>query len=594
MRNRTAPAPPVIGFAAWSGTGKTTLLCQVIPILVDQGFRIGVIKHTHHSFEIDRPGKDSHELRLAGARQVMIASETRQALITESPESPGIGIAEYCARLDTAGLDLIVLEGFRHQRVPKIEVYRPDLGRPPLYPEDRHVVAVATDGGLPAPHPPKLDINQPDTVAAFLVRYLQAGDHGPGDDACAPPRGDHGMLDFESARDRVLNAVNPLRGSVRVPIREALGRILAADLHSPLSLPAWANAAMDGYAVRARDTLGEPVELEMIGSAFAGMPFQGVVKAGQCVRIMTGAVLPEGADAVEMQERTERREDRVLFAAPVPAGQFVRPAGDDIRAGQRLLAADQRLRPADIGLLAASGLGEITVRPRPRVAFMSTGDELQGLGTPLGKGQIHDSNRYTLHAMLSSMPVEIHDWGVVRDRPAEVRTALREAAAGSDVVITSGGVSVGAADHVTSALRQVGDVDFWRIAMKPGKPLAFGRIGEALFFGLPGNPVSVMVTFQQFVAPAIRRLGGEQQLLPLEVRARCLRELRKEPGRLEFQRGRLWQDASGELLVESSGGQGSHRLSSLTEANCFIVLPRFSDGASPGTWVRVQPFDTLV
>ncbi len=332
----------------------------------------------------------------------------------------------------------------------------------------------------------------------------------------------------------------------------------------------------------------------MIGVAAAGQPFAGTVGAGQCVRILTGASVPVGADSVVMQEQVVRVGDVVTIPAGQQPGQHVRQAGEDIRAGDVALRGGTRLQPAELGMLASLGVGEVAVRRRPRVAFFSTGDELRNAGEPLEPGQIYDSNRYTIHAMLSRLNVEAIDMGIVRDEEAAVEQALNEAAQRGDAIVTSGGVSVGDADYVTRTLERTGSVGFWKVAMKPGRPLAFGRVGEALFFGLPGNPISAMATFYQLVRPALQALAG----LPhpgaaLTVTAVALDPFRKKPGRREFQRGVLEQGDDGRLVVKSTGRQGSGILSSMSAANCFIVLPEEAGPVAVGDTVHVQPFSAF-
>lgn len=406
---------------------------------------------------------------------------------------------------------------------------------------------------------------------------------------------DPNSLTVEEALRRIDSAVQPVAGFEKVAIRSALGRILAEAVHSSINVPPHMNSAMDGYAVSSADFPADGTrELTVIGTAWAGKPFPGSVARGQCVRIMTGAVLPAGTDSVVIQEKTEREGDIVRFGAGNKAGQNVRHPGEDLAIGQVVLAAGKRLSPADIGLLASLGVAEVKVRRRLRVAFFSTGDELRSIGEPLEEGQIYDSNRYTLYGMLTRLDADIIDMGVVRDRREDVQQAFTDAAAVADAVITSGGVSVGEADFVKETLEAMGKVNFWKIAMKPGRPLAFGKVDDAIFFGLPGNPVSVMVTFYQFVQPALQRMMGQTQTQPIRFRVPCVSRLKKQPGRTEFQRGILETDTEGRMVVRSTGEQGSGILSSMSRANCFIVLPLDCGNVEPGALVDVQPFEGLV
>lgn len=405
---------------------------------------------------------------------------------------------------------------------------------------------------------------------------------------------DPNSLLADEAIQRIRDQVAPIQGIEKVAIRSALGRILAAELCSSIDVPAQTNSAMDGYAMHGGDLPNSGSrDLKVVGTAWAGRPFEGEVGAGECVRIMTGAPMPAATDTVVMQEHATREGDDIRIDTRHASGQNVRAAGEDIAAGEHVLPAGKRLTPADLGLVASLGISELAVRRRVRVAFFSTGDELRSIGEPLSPGMIYDSNRYTLYGMLTRLGVDIVDMGVIRDRREDTLQAFRDAADCADVVITSGGVSVGEADFVKDALDTVGRVEFWKVAMKPGRPLAFGSVGSALFFGLPGNPVSVMVTFYLFVQPALRRLMGELDTTPLLLKARSESSLRKKAGRTEYQRGVLAVDDDGNLVVRKTGPQGSGILTSMSEANCFVILPLEAETAAPGDTVTVLPFSEI-
>ena len=403
-------------------------------------------------------------------------------------------------------------------------------------------------------------------------------------------------LKLADALERILAEVKPVVGSETVAVRSALGRVLAADVESRIDVPSHTNSAMDGYAVIGADLPADAgTRLEVIGISAAGRPFGGEVASGQCVRIMTGAPMPAGADTVVMQENVIRDGDTASIDAGQKPGQHVRQAGEDIAAGSVALQSGTLLMPAQIGILGSLGVGEVSVRRRPRVAFFSTGDELRSVGEPLGEGQIYDSNRYTIFGMLTRLGVEVFDMGIVRDERDAVEQAFAEAADAADAIVTSGGVSVGDADYVTETLERAGTVGFWKVAIKPGRPLAFGRIGNALFFGLPGNPNSVMATFYQLVQPALQALAGmPDPSPPLTIPAVSASALRKKPGRTEFQRGVLSRGDDGRLVVHKTGQQGSGVLSSMAAANCFIVLPEDAGPVSVGDEVIVQPFAAFV
>jgi molybdopterin molybdotransferase len=407
---------------------------------------------------------------------------------------------------------------------------------------------------------------------------------------------DPNSMPVAKARAFIHQFLDPITGTLRVPVRDALGRVLAEEVHSPVDVPAHRNSAMDGWAMRGADLKADgDTTLQEIGASFAGKPFDGRVGPGQCVRIMTGGVVPEGADTVVMQERAKADGKSIAFAPGHKTGQNVREAGEDLKAGSVALAKGRVVRPAELGLIASLGVGEVTVYRPLRVAFFSTGDELKSIGSTLGEGEIYDSNRYTLYGMLTRLGCEVLDMGVVRDDPALIEAAFAQAAANADVVITSGGVSVGEADFVKSMLAKLGEVVFWKIAMKPGRPLAYGKIGGAHFFGLPGNPVSVMVTFYQFVRDALLELSGVNPVAPVPTfTATCTTRLKKAPGRTEFQRGILSRAPDGSLQVKPTGEQGSGILKSMSDANCFIILGDTTGNVEPGTLVEVQLLEGVV
>lgn len=405
---------------------------------------------------------------------------------------------------------------------------------------------------------------------------------------------DPNSMPVDKARAFIHSFLSPVTGVARVPLRSALGRVLAEDVVSPVNVPAHVNSAMDGWALRHADLADANAALTEIGSSFAGAPFGQPVGPGQCVRIFTGGVVPAGCDTVVMQEKAEAQGKTIRFAPGVKLGQNVRHAGEDLKAGAVALARGRLVRPAELGLLASLGVGEVGVYRPLRVVFFSTGDELVSIGAPLAEGQIYDSNRYTLHGMLARMGCEVIDMGVVRDDPALLEKAFREASAIGDVVITSGGVSVGEADFVKTLLARLGEVVFWKIAMKPGRPLAYGKIGGAHFFGLPGNPVSVMVTFYQFVRDALLTLQGVSPLpaQPL-LKATCTSPIKKAPGRTEFQRGVLYLE-DGVYKVRVTGEQGSGILKSMSDANCFIMLHDHVGNVEAGATVDVQVLEGVV
>jgi molybdopterin molybdotransferase len=409
---------------------------------------------------------------------------------------------------------------------------------------------------------------------------------------------DPNSMPVAKARELIASFLAPVTAVERLHVRAALGRVLAADVVSPIAVPGHDNSAMDGYAVRFADLhANAETVLKRVGESFAGKPWGGSVHAGECVRIFTGGVMPQGADTVVMQERAHEDERGVHIAAGAVArlGNNRRFAGEDLKQGQTVFRAGQRIRPAELGMIASLGIGEVSVYRKLRVAFFSTGDELKSIGTPLSAGEIYDSNRYTLHGMLMRLDCETVDMGVIEDAPDKLEHAFATAAEAADVVITSGGVSVGEADYVRALLDKLGEVLFWKIAMKPGRPLAYGKIGKAHFFGLPGNPVSVMVTFYEFVRDALLTLQGQREIQPLPTfKVPLSAPIKKVPGRTEFQRGILSPDGAGGFTVRTTGDQGSGILSSMSQANCFIVLASETGNVAAGELVDVQLLEGLI
>jgi molybdopterin molybdotransferase len=404
---------------------------------------------------------------------------------------------------------------------------------------------------------------------------------------------DPNSMPVEKARQFIKQYLDPVAETETVTLHQSLGRVITQDIQSPANVPNYDNSAMDGYAFNSQDL--NTAQLKVIGTAFAGKAFNGSVTSGECVRIMTGAVMPQGTDTVAMQEKVLRNGDSIQFTeAPKPRAN-VRYAGEDLQQGQNVLSAGHLMQAADLGLLASLGIAEVSVYRKLKVAFFSTGDELVAIGKPLATGQVYDSNRYTLYGMLSRLGVEMIDMGAIADDPLQLENTLLNAAAQADVIITSGGVSVGEADYMKELLSKHGQVMFWKIAMKPGRPLAYGKVGNAHYFGLPGNPVAVMVTFYQFVREALLTLMGQPATHALPMfEVECTAPIRKLSGRTEFQRGILYTDEAGTWKVKPTGAQGSAILSSMSLANCFIVLDEETGNLDAGTKVQVQVLQGLI
>lgn len=409
-------------------------------------------------------------------------------------------------------------------------------------------------------------------------------------DACSLETKD--LITIDQALESINRAIKPIIQDERVILKYALNRILSHPVYSVINIPADNNSAMDGYAFSSNDIIpGQSFNLTLQGTSWAGKPFQDSLKKQHCIRIFTGAVIPAGADSIIMQEQVDVQANQISLPATAQAKQYIRHIGSDIKKNSVLLSAPKKLSATDIGLLASAGIYDIPVKRKQNIAFFSTGDELSSLSDSLQTGQIYDSNRYTLTGLLNDLNRNISDLGVIKDDKQLIKQTLLLAAKTHDVIITTGGASVGEADYIKEILDECGEVSFWKIAIKPGKPLAFGKINDCYFFGLPGNPVSVIATFQKIVLPALNNLSGIPMTKPLTLKAICNSPLKKQPGRQEYQRGILSQDKSGNWFVESAGKQGSNIMSSMSKANCYIVLPIDSTGVTAGETVMVEPFE---
>jgi len=410
-------------------------------------------------------------------------------------------------------------------------------------------------------------------------------------DCCSAPN----LMPLAQAKEKLLDTISSIEETELVKLDDADGRVLACNVNSPINVPAHNNSAMDGYAFYFETAVADAqTSFECVGRAMAGAPFEGNLEAGQCIRIMTGAVVPDSASSVEMQENVKAEDSSIVLQYPLKQGNHIRQAGEDISADERVFEKGHTLNAVDIGLLASLGVAEVSVYRKAKVAIFSTGDELKSPGQTLAHGDIYESNSQVIKAMLSRMNIDVLDLGIIPDTPEEIEAAFNHANEHADAVISSGGVSVGEADYTKEVLDKLGNIEFWKVAMKPGKPFAFGLLTNSIFFGLPGNPVSATVTFHQLAVPALRKLSGADTTENLQFNAVTTSKVKKRAGRMDFQRGIATVDATGVLTVAPLGHQGSGVLSSLSKANCYLVLPQEHEGCEAGKTVKIELFDALL
>ena len=592
--SKQRPNLPLLGFAAYSGTGKTTLLEALLPMLTESGLRIGVLKHAHHDFDVDKPGKDSYRLRKAGAGQMLISSRKRHVLMTETPEAEA-DFDYLLTRFDTEKLDLILVEGCKNIAFPKIELHREEVGKPWLYSNDSNIIAIAADTQVES-ELPQMSINDLESIRDFIINY--AKDFNPTSVSCqskpskAPavccdsfsPAG----LSVTQGQEKILDSITTEQLSENVAVESAYGRVLAEDVISPINVPQNTNSAMDGYAIRGDDLDQE--QYHVVAEVFAGHSYDQEIQKGQAVKIMTGAPTPIAGDTVIMREQAVQEGDFVRFPdAKIDVGQNVRMAGEDLSVGQAVFTQGTRIEAPEMGMMASLGFATCPVLRKVKVGIFSTGDEVQAPGTPQQANSIYDSNRFTIIGMLQKLGCEIVDYGIIEDDQQKMTEVLHSAALETDMVLTSGGVSVGDADYIKLALDELGEINFWRINMRPGRPLAYGKIEQTPFFGLPGNPVAVMVSFINFVEPAIRKLQGQTNWTPVKANAIATEQLRSRQGRTEFSRGVFSMNEHGQLEVRTTGKQGSGILRSMSEANCLIEISPSVDTVKVGETVTVIP-----
>jgi molybdopterin molybdotransferase len=597
VETRADRSPPLFGVVGWHNSGKTTLLVRLIAALGARGYVVSTVKHAPHVFDVDQPGKDSYRHRDAGAREVLVASSQRWALMHELRGAPEPSLNDLVARLGPA--DLVLVEGFKAVSLPKLEVYRSGISEgQPLAASDARIVAIATD----------LDRTS-EVFSAFDKPVFGLADIEDITTQLSKDGSGGALLEISAALETLRRKCQPMVGQTTIKLGKSLGRILSEDVVSTRDVPPADNSAVDGYAVNHADLSGDcEVELPVTGRAAAGNPLGRQVNSGEAIRIFTGAPMPGGTDTVLMQEDGRLimsdgggEYGRIAVPPGLERGDNARTRGEDVAAGSRILKAGRRLRPQDIGLAASIGLAQIPVYNPLRVAVFSTGDEVSEPGANLATGGIYDANRYAMIAMLNGLTCEITDLGILPDDQNTIAKSMADAVGDHDLILTSGGVSVGEEDHVRGAVEQIGKLEFWRLAIKPGRPIAMGEIStgrkqnkQVPFIGLPGNPAAMMVTFLRIARPAILALSGATDLDPVLFRVSAGFEHKKKPGRREFVRARLNRTKDGELVADKFGRAGAGILTSFVETDGLVELPEEQTQLRVGDTVEFLPFSEVM
>ena len=581
----------VYGIVGWKNAGKTGLMERLVAEITGRGYRVSTVKHAHHAFDLDQPGKDSHRHRAAGAGEVLLASHQRWALLHEIGAGPEPGMTELLAKL--APCDLVLVEGYKRDAHAKIEVFRAATGHELIQPGDPTVRAVASDGTLDRLPVPGFDLDDTGAIADFILAetgLAAAAPAGLAQGCFTPP--DTGRLATVAETEAMLQAaLGPVTGVEQRPLAEALGRVLAEDVRAARANPPAANSAMDGYgfAAASQPDTG-PVRLALLpGRAAAGAPYEGTVPAGSAVRILTGALLPPGVDSVAMQEKVTVAGAEIRFEAPVSQGANTRGAGEDLAEGAVALAAGTRLGPGEIAMAAAVGLSDLPLRMRLRVGVLSTGDELAAPGTTTDPARTYDANRPMLLGLIAGWGHEAVDLGHVADDRTTLRMLFDGLAGRVDAVLTSGGASGGDEDHVSALLREEGRLAQWRVALKPGKPLLLAQWGRLPVFGLPGNPVSAFATALMFARPALSVLAGGRWLDRAGYDLPAAFSLSKKPGRRELLRAQRTRDGGVRLFRSASSGM----VSSLVWGDGFVEIGEEAREIAPGDLVRFVPFSSF-
>jgi len=583
----------VFGVVGWKNNGKTTLVERLISQLTSMGYKVSSVKHAHHNVDIDEPGRDSYRHRAAGAKQTLLATQHRWALMREHREQDTPKLEQLLPLFEPC--DLVIVEGYKGAVHPKLEIVR-HLNKEGLLADQMpNIVALVTDQPHLPSDLPQLDLNNIQQVTDFVLQHTGL--------VTAPAV--HEVNDCYSPAQQLQTAETVWQGmqalastqvkSQTLPLEQCMNRRLAEALTTPYDSPRFDNAAVDGYAFNCNDLIQQPdATLPLMATeANAGGSEKLSLKQGYCMRVLTGAQMPKGANTVVMQEDVHLTNDSVTFPSHYKAHSNWRPQGEDVKAGEVIINQGQLIRPQDIGLAAAAGQAQLRVYNKVRVALFSTGNEVYELGQELPEDGIYDVNRYLLKALLTSLHCEVTDLGILADDFSTIRTALDSASQDHQLIITSGGASTGSHDHIANVLKDLGEVHAWRLAIKPGRPLAFGQLGPALFLGLPGNPVAANVCTLMFGQPLIRALSGGGWHRPKSYPQKLGFDVNKKVGRREWLRVFQEQQPNGDYVLQRSASHGSGILTSMTRADGLVEVDEASGNLPVGSLVDFIPFTSF-
>ncbi|MBT4238157.1 MAG: bifunctional molybdopterin-guanine dinucleotide biosynthesis adaptor protein MobB/molybdopterin molybdotransferase MoeA [Oceanospirillaceae bacterium] len=583
----------VFGVVGWKNNGKTTLVERLISQLTSMGYKVSSVKHAHHNVDIDEPGRDSYRHRAAGAKQTLLATQHRWALMREHREQDPPNLEQLLPLFEPC--DIVIVEGYKGAAHPKLEIIR-HLNKEGLLADQMpNIVALVTDQPHLPSDLPQLDLNNIQQITDFVLQHT----------GLVTTPAVHEVNDCYSPAQQLQTAETVWQGmqalastqvkSQTLALDQCMNHRLAEALTTPYDSPRFDNAAVDGYAFNCNDLIQQPdATLPLMATeANAGGSEKLSLKQGYCMRVLTGAQMPKGANTVVMQEDVHLTNDSVTFPSHYKAHSNWRPQGEDVKAGEVIINQGQLIRPQDIGLAAAVGQAQLRVYNKVRVALFSTGNEVYELGQELPEDGIYDVNRYLLKALLTSLHCEVTDLGILADDFSTIRTALDSASQDHQLIITSGGASTGSHDHIANVLKDLGEVHAWRLAIKPGRPLAFGQLGPALFLGLPGNPVAANVCTLMFGQPLIRALSGGGWHRPKSYPQKLGFDVNKKVGRREWLRVFQEQQPNGDYVLQRSASHGSGILTSMTRADGLVEVDEASGNIPAGSLVDFIPFTSF-